>query len=52
MSVQFEWNQGEAASNLRKHGVSFGELSRIFRDGWQKLKSERLLKKNMIHGAA
>jgi uncharacterized protein len=32
MDVQFEWDRGKAALNLRKHGVSFGEGSRAFRD--------------------
>lgn len=32
MSVQFEWDQRKAASNLRKHGVSFSEAMTVFRD--------------------
>jgi uncharacterized protein len=32
MSVQFEWDRRKAASNLRKHGVSFEEASTVFRD--------------------
>lgn len=32
MAVQFEWDQRKAASNLRKHGVSFSEASTVFRD--------------------
>jgi uncharacterized protein len=32
MSVQFEWDGRKAASNLRKHGVSFPEASTVFRD--------------------
>lgn len=32
MSVQFEWDRRKATSNLRKHGVSFGEASTVFRD--------------------
>lgn len=32
MGVQFEWDRRKAASNLRKHGVSFDEGSAVFRD--------------------
>lgn len=32
MGVQFEWDQRKAASNLRKHGISFDEASTVFRD--------------------
>jgi uncharacterized protein len=32
MGVQFEWDRRKAASNLRKHGVSFSEASTVFRD--------------------
>jgi uncharacterized DUF497 family protein len=28
MGVQFEWDRRKAASNLRKHGVSFDEENR------------------------
>lgn len=31
MSVQFEWDRKKAASNLRKHGVSFDEAGTVFR---------------------
>lgn len=30
--VHFEWDEGKNRSNLRKHGVSFEEASRVFRD--------------------
>jgi len=30
--VQFEWDTGKAASNLRKHGVSFHEATTVFGD--------------------
>ncbi|MBB1088625.1 BrnT family toxin [Lysobacter sp. SG-8] len=30
--ITFEWNQTKAASNLRKHGVSFEEAQTVFRD--------------------
>jgi len=32
MSLEFEWDQEKAESNLRKHGVSFEEASTIFKD--------------------
>ncbi|MFO0961271.1 MAG: BrnT family toxin [Phycisphaerales bacterium] len=31
-SLQFEWDDGKAASNRRKHGVSFDEASTVFAD--------------------
>ena len=30
--MDFEWNHDKAASNLRKHGVSFEEAARVFLD--------------------
>lgn len=32
MDIHFEWDRNKAASNLRKHGVSFIEASEIFND--------------------
>ena len=32
MSLIFEWDEGKAASNLEKHGISFQEASTIFMD--------------------
>jgi hypothetical protein len=32
MGVRFEWDKSKAASNLRKHGVSFEEATSVFRD--------------------
>jgi uncharacterized protein len=32
MAVEFEWDDEKAASNLRKHGVSFDEASTVFAD--------------------
>ena len=32
MSLSFEWDPGKAAQNLRKHGVSFGEVVSVFSD--------------------
>ncbi len=34
MSLNFEWDELKAASNLKKHRVSFGEASTIFDDPW------------------
>ena len=30
--IKFEWNSAKAASNLRKHGVSFEEARTVFYD--------------------
>lgn len=30
--MQFEWDPAKAASNLRKHGVSFDEAATVFED--------------------
>lgn len=32
MHLHFEWDAKKAASNLRKHGVSFEEAAEVFRD--------------------
>ena len=32
MALEFEWDEDKAASNLRKHGVSFDEASTVFAD--------------------
>jgi uncharacterized protein len=32
MSLTFEWDEGKAADNLTKHGVSFAEASTVFAD--------------------
>jgi len=31
-ALEFEWNPKKAASNLRKHGVSFEEAASVFND--------------------
>jgi hypothetical protein len=31
-NVVFEWDDGKAASNLSKHGISFIEAGTVFRD--------------------
>lgn len=30
--LEFEWDSGKAAGNLRKHGVSFEEAASVFND--------------------
>lgn len=30
--IRFEWNKAKAASNLRKHGISFEEAQTVFLD--------------------
>ena len=30
--MRFEWDEGKAAENLQKHGVSFEEAATVFRD--------------------
>ena len=30
--MEFEWNQKKAASNIRKHGISFDEAASVFND--------------------
>jgi len=32
MRLTFEWNEGKARANLKKHGVSFEEASTVFAD--------------------
>jgi uncharacterized DUF497 family protein len=32
MSLDFEWDDGKAAENLRNHGVSFAQAALAFRD--------------------
>jgi uncharacterized DUF497 family protein len=32
MTPRFEWDPGKAASNLRKHGISFETAARVFAD--------------------
>ncbi len=32
MNLHFEWDPKKAASNLRKHGVSFNEALQVFQD--------------------
>ncbi|WP_296571768.1 BrnT family toxin [Phreatobacter sp.] len=32
LSLDFDWHDGKAASNLKKHGVSFADARRVFFD--------------------
>ena len=32
MNLEFEWDSAKAASNLRKHGISFPYATRVFLD--------------------
>ena len=32
MRIEFEWDPAKAGTNLRKHGVAFGEATTVFRD--------------------
>ena len=32
MGLRFEWDEGKAASNLRKHDVTFDEAGTVFAD--------------------
>ncbi len=32
MTIEFEWDEKKAASNLSKHGVSFDEAKTVFKD--------------------
>ena len=32
MEIEFEWEARKAASNLRKHGIAFGEAMSVFAD--------------------
>ena len=32
MDLEFEWDQDKAASNKKKHGISFEEAARVFGD--------------------
>lgn len=32
MQLRFEWDPNKAATNLRKHGVSFSEAAEVFKD--------------------
>lgn len=40
--VVFEWSDEKAASNLRKHGVSFEEAETAFRDPFARIRPDEL----------
>lgn len=40
MGYQFEWDAEKAATNLRKHGVTFDEASTVFGDALAVLNSD------------
>jgi uncharacterized DUF497 family protein len=41
--VQFEWDEAKAISNLRKHGISFLDAVRIFKDPFCITEPERIV---------
>ncbi len=42
MQLRFEWDSAKAASNLRKHGVSFGLAARVFADPGALMEADRV----------
>lgn len=42
MTTRFEWDPAKAASNLRKHGVSFEEAARVFSDPFALTQANRV----------
>ena len=42
MRVNFEWDPAKAASNLRKHGVSFELALRVFADPFALMARDRI----------
>jgi uncharacterized DUF497 family protein len=42
MAVRFDWNADKAASNLRKHGVSFETAMRVFADPLALMEQDRI----------
>jgi uncharacterized protein len=41
VKTRFEWDQTKAASNLRKHGVSFETAVRVFADPYALVEQDR-----------
>ena len=35
--MRFEWDQGKADANTRKHGISFEEAAGVFEDPWARI---------------
>ena len=42
MKTRFEWDPTKAASNLRKHGVSFPTAARVFSDPYALVEQDRI----------
>ena len=42
MKTRFEWDPTKAASNLRKHGVSFPIAARVFSDPYALVEQDRI----------
>ena len=42
MKTRFEWDSTKAASNLRKHGVSFPTAARVFSDPYALVEQDRI----------
>jgi uncharacterized DUF497 family protein len=42
MKTRFEWDPVKAASNLRKHGVSFETATRVFSDPYALVDQDRI----------
>ncbi len=42
MRVRFEWDPAKAATNLRKHGVSFDTAIRVFADPFALAEQDRI----------
>ncbi|WP_245291111.1 BrnT family toxin [Methylobacterium aquaticum] len=42
VTIRFEWDPAKAASNLRKHGVSFEEAARVFSDPFALTQADRV----------
>lgn len=42
MKTRFEWDPDKAASNLRKHGVSFETAIRVFTDPFALVEQDRI----------
>ena len=42
MNTRFEWDPAKAASNLRKHGVSFKTAVRVFTDPYALVEQDRI----------
>lgn len=42
MGIRFSWNAAKAASNLKKHGVSFETATRVFFDPFALTEQDRI----------